>query len=408
MAELADALVLGASTERCRGSSPLSCILPEHHDFMPRPKSSHLVFVFALTLAASVSVLRADTIRLRSGETGSIDYAGAKIVGIENGQLLYRTRDGRDNVKELDKVDRIEVDDEPALNDAENAFVSDSFDKAVDGYQKVIRSTNKPWLAQWASRRLQAAAQKTGRFDAAVSAYVARVQFEDPNAVPKPAMPAEQSTYLNSATSDVLNTLANPKLTDPQRIALLSFLIDLQRTRRDNKAADAAADKLDELLAKDPNNPNAFRAIAKRKLQSAQVAMDKKDYAAAVKEIDSARSQFSDPVQQADALYLLAEARFQLAAANKQPAALKDAALAFMRVVAHFKDTADRPHVAQALVRTAQIEEMLNDPQAARALYEQLVAQYPDDPNAAAARQGIERLRSTAPPATAPSAAAAP
>jgi TolA-binding protein len=373
---------------------------------MLRPKRSHLVLVLAVMMVASNALSRADTIRLRSGETGSIEYAGAKIVGIENGQLLYRTRDGRDNVKELDRVDRIEVDDEPALIDAENAFLSDSFDKAVDGYQKVIRSTNKPWLTQWASRRLQAAAQKTGRFDAAVSAYVARVQSEDPNSVPRPAMPAEQSTYLNSATSDVLNTLANPKLTDPQRIALLSFLIDLQRTRRDSKAADAATDKLDELLAKDPNNPNAFRAIAKRKLQAAQVAMDRKDYAGAIKEIDSARSQFSDPVQQADALYLLAEAKFQQAAASKQPAALKDAALAFMRVVAHFKDAPDRPHVAQAMVRAAQIEEMLNDPQAAKSLYEQLVAQYPDDPNAAAARQGIERLRAAALPATAPSAAA--
>ena len=27
VAELADALVLGASTERCRGSSPLSCMM---------------------------------------------------------------------------------------------------------------------------------------------------------------------------------------------------------------------------------------------------------------------------------------------------------------------------------------------------------------------------------------------
>jgi TolA-binding protein len=363
----------------------------------------HLV-LFLAPLVLIPGVLRADSIRLRSGETGTIDYNGAKIVGIEQGQLLYRTRDGRDNSKELDKVDRIEVDGEPALNEGESAFSTEAFDKAVDAYQKVIRSTNKPWLGYWASRRLQAAAEKTGRFDAAVSAFVARVQFEDPNSIPRPALPGEQSTYLNTAVKDVLNALSNPKLNDPQRIALLGFLIDLQRARRDTKAADDAANRLDELLAKDPNNPQAGRAIAKRKLQTAQAAMDKKDYRAAINEIESSRAQFTDPVQQADALYLLAEARFQQAAPSRQPQALKDSALAFARVVAHFKDAPDRPHVTAALMRIAQIEELLGEPQAARAVYEQLASQYPDDPNAAAAKQSAERLRSSA-PATSPSAA---
>jgi len=361
-----------------------------------------LLVVFPLVALLICGAVRADSIRLRSGETGSIDYAGAKIVGIEQGQLLYRTRDGRDNTRELDKVERIDVDGEPALAEAESAFSTDAFDKAVDGYQKVIRSTNKPWLAYWSSRRLQVAAEKTGRFDAAASAYIARVQFEDPNTIPKPALPSEQSTYLNSATKDVMTAIGNPKLNDPQRIALLSFLIDLQRARRDTKAADEAANRLDELLAKDPSNPNASRAIAKRKLQSAQAAMDKKDFRGAINEIESSRAQFTDPVQQADALYLLAEARFQLAAAGKQPQPLKDAALAFARVVAHFKDAPDRPHVTAALMRLGQIEEMLGDAQGARTVYEQLASQYPDDPNAAAARQGAERLRSG--PATSPSA----
>jgi TolA-binding protein len=367
----------------------------------------HLLVLLPLVALLSGASARADSIRLRSGESGSIDYSGAKIVGIEQGQLLYRTRDGRDNTKELDKVERIDVDGEPALAEAESAFSTDAFDKAVDGYQKVIRSTNKPWLAYWSSRRLQVAAEKTGRFDAAASAYIARVQIEDPNNVPRPALPSEQSTYLNTAAKDVMTAIGNPKLTDPQRIALLSFLVDLQRARRDTKAADDASNRLDELLAKDPNNPNASRAIAKRKLQSAQAAMDKKDFRGAMNEIESSRAQFTDPVQQADALYLLAEARFQLAAASKQTAvqkegALKDAALAFTRVVAHFRDAPDRPHVTAALMRLAQIEEMLGDAPAARSVYEQLASQYPDDPNAAPARQSADRLRSA--PTTSPSA----
>jgi TolA-binding protein len=63
-----------------------------------------------------------------------------------------------------------------------------------------------------------------------------------------------------------------------------------------------------------------------------------------------------------------------------------------MRVVAHFKDQPDRPHVAQAMVRTGQICEQVGDVAGARAIYNQLVQQYPDDPNAPAARAALDRL----------------
>ena len=102
-------------------------------------------------------------------------------------------------------------------------------------------------------------------------------------------------------------------------------------------------------------------------------------------------------------MYLIAEARYGAALALKQNpptpadiAALQDAALAFMRVVAHFKDLPDRPHVAQAMLRTGQICEMTNDASGATRAYTQLVQQYPDDPNVPAARQGLDRLKQSA------------
>jgi TolA-binding protein len=239
-------------------------------------------------------------------------------------------------------------------------------------------------------------AQKSGRFDAAVAAYISRVMSEPPANVPRPQLPDAQSSYLDTAAADVNTALQNPKLNDEQRVALLSFLVDLQRARKDTRAADVVAQRLDEVLAKDPNNPQAGRAIARRKLQAAQSAFDQKDYKQAITEIEGAKAQFTDLSQQADALYLLAEAKFALASGTKEPAALQDCALAFMRVVAHFKDQPDRPHVAQAMVRTGQILEQANDPAGARAIYNQLVQQYPDDPNVPAARAALERLKQSA------------
>jgi tetratricopeptide (TPR) repeat protein len=339
-------------------------------------------------------------------------------------QKLYFEVAGRETSRDISKVTRLSVDNEAAFNAGEDSMAIEKYDAAVDNFQRVVRASsgvvpaNKQWMIGWASRRLQEAAQKTGRFDAAVAAFIARVQIESPAGVPRPALPDEKSTYLDTAANDINTALTtNTRLSDDQRAALLGFLVDIQRGRRDPKAADQAAEKLDEILAKDPNNPNAARAIARRHLQIAQGALERKDFRQATSEIESNRAMFTDPLQQSDALFVLAEARLGAAVAPRQqsPAAtldanaLKDSALAYMRIVAHFKDAPDRPHVVQALLRTAQIHELLGDRANALKLYQQIISQYADDPNTSAARQSVERLKqpTTAPSTGAPSTAPA-
>lgn len=335
-----------------------------------------------------------------------------KIQRIEGDKLFYEFH-GNERSIEIAKITRISADGETALNAAEDALALDKHEMAIDGFQRVARAggtSAKPWTSEWASRRLLVVAQKSGRFDAAVAAYIARVMNENPSSVPRPQLPDERSSYLDTAAADVNAALSNPKINDEQRVALLSFLVDLQRARKDTRAGDLVAQRLDEVLAKDPNNPQAGRAIARRRLQTAQAALDRKDFRQALSEIETGRAQFTDPVQQADALYLMAEARLGLASSAKQNplssndvAALQDAALSFMRVVAHFKDVPDRPRVAQSILRTGQICEMINDAAGATRAYTQLAQQYPDDPNTAAAKQGLDRLKQS--PATRPDAA---
>ena len=80
---------------------------------------------------------------------------------------------------------------------------------------------------------------------------------------------------------------------------------------------------------------------------------------------------------------------------GKDAAALKDAALAYMRVVANFKDTPGRPHVADSLYKTGQIEEQLAEPDVAAKVYQQVAEQFPSDPAAALAKQNLDRLKSS-------------
>jgi TolA-binding protein len=343
--------------------------------------------VFVSLLAPT---LRADTLYIGSGS--GIPYANVKVLRIADGQIVYTLSSGSETRKPVDQVVRMQIDDEPALNVAEQAFVAEKWDDAVDGYNKVARATNKPWLKDWVTLRLLTAAGKSKRFDAAATAYIAML-VRDPETAAKykPQLPDAGSTYIDGAISEANAALNTKDITDRQKLALLGFILDLQRVRKDRSGEDRTEQLLDEILARDPNNPAAGQAVARRNLASAQRALEGKDYAKAIGEIESAKANFIDPVQQAEALYIIAEARYGQASAKKDPIELKDAALAYMRVVANFKDLPGHPHVADSLLKTAAIEEQLNEPTAAQQLYQQIAKDYPDDPAAAAAKQKMQK-----------------
>jgi TolA-binding protein len=81
-----------------------------------------------------------------------------------------------------------------------------------------------------------------------------------------------------------------------------------------------------------------------------------------------------------------------LASKSKDPTALKDAAIAYLRVVAHFKEAANAPHVPEAMMGAASILEELGDTAGALRLYQDVVAKYAASPVAGAANAAIRRL----------------
>ena len=94
---------------------------------------------------------------------------------------------------------------------------------------------------------------------------------------------------------------------------------------------------------------------------------------------------FAEPKEQAQAMFDLAQAQMGLASGKRDAAAWQDAALAYMRVAAHFPQDALAP---EAMLATAQIEQQqLSDPKAAALLCQQIIAGYPSDPSVAGAKQ---------------------
>lgn len=368
-----------------------------------------------LAVCGLPSLAWADSVFVRSTGGGApLELPNVRILRIEGGRLFFRTTAGETS-REVGQIYRIALDDEPALTRAEAAFVGGQFDAATDDYLRVARSSARPWVRQWASLRLLTAAERAGRFDAAVAAYVQLVQTDPALAqanrpVVDPASPP-RAGLLDAAVAELDRALAPGRtLTADQRRALLQLKLELHRARGDTART---ARTLEELLPLGGTPPGGAatggagagtetpaEALADLRLAAATVALDAGDHRRALETLQQSRGLFTVPRQQSQALFLLARAA-DLASAGGDRPARQDAALAYLRVVAHFRGVpgADR-QVPAAALRAAEILEELGQADEARGLYRDVAegrlnpVDAPADAAAvAAARKAIERLR---------------
>lgn len=320
----------------------------------------------------------ADVLHTRTGPLPNV-----QVLGIRGNELVYVNPTGRETTKTLDDVRRLEIDTEPDFTAAEAAYESANWEKATSGYERTIKSTNKPWLRQYVGLKLLETANKSGNFPAAVAAYLELVQSNPAVAQGKePKLPDAGSTFLDSAAADVERALSG-RLQDSQRAALLKFLLNIYQKKNDTARVVATAERLAKITGDSATGENQA-LLASLKLSLAKVAFEKKDYARARQEIDSARAAFIEPATQAEALYLLAS--IDQALAKDDPEKLQDAAVAYMRVVAHFPTS---EHAGKAMVQTAQILEKLGQQKQALSLYQQAAAEHP----ATGAREHVERVK---------------
>jgi len=301
----------------------------------------------------TVAVARADTLWLTTSTGSTIETGEATITRIEGDKLFFMSV-GNEASREIAQVARISLPDDPGFTAAEEAYAKGDWGAASDGYQTTLRTPTRPWMKDWSARRLSDAAVKAGRFDAAVSAYIALVQTRPELAMKsRPALPPGPSPALDSGAKQLEEALNGSGLGDAQRQALLMFLFDVQESRADAPAAGAVADRL---LGEDIHSVEP-RIVGRLKLALATKELAQNDPAAAAKTIEQSKDIFVDPPQQTEALFLTAEAKYAQA---KSSDSLKEAALAYMRVVAHGKDQ-PTPRINQALLKTADILETLKD-----------------------------------------------
>lgn len=368
------------------------------------------LLVLAAALACVASSARADTVWSvpRTANGKPFPSTKVKIEGVSSAGLMYRSasQDRAADPKPINDIWRIEVEDEKALNNAEESFVAQKWDDAVANYQRAISTSRKDWVKQYATIRLIAAAEKSGKFSAAASAYAAGVLRDPKAADAKPDVPKDKKSELPAAINAVKGALASPRLTTAQKSALQAFLVELYTANDQLKDAQALGGNLaapapppvpvgtggsHREVAQAPAAPAANKGQVDLKLQLALAALKDKKYQEAIDTIDSIAANLNEPAQQADALFCIAEAKAGLA--GNDASKLKDAALAYMRVVAHFKNEPEVPHVAESLYKTGTVLEQAKQFADALTAYRAVQSEYKNSPEAKDAAAAAARVQ---------------
>ncbi len=317
----------------------------------------------------SVTGVRADTVWIGDTARDNIKVDGVKVLGPKGGDRLgYMTDQGMNTSSPFTKLQRINIDGEASFNAAEDAFSNKDYDSAITAYQNLLQSSTKDWMQTRAAMRLIAAGKAKNRYDAQVSAYVALLQKDPATAAEnKPSQPPEHSPDLDTALTSISKGLDNSKLDNTQKSSLLNLQLQINQVKGDTAGTQATLKQLVAL----GGATDAMKAIIK--LGDANLAYQSKQYPQAIADIEQNKALFTDPDQQVDALFVLAQAKFAVDGEKTDPEVLKDLALNYIRVITFGSALDDKPHVAESLDKAAEIEIKLKEPAAALTLYQQLL-----------------------------------
>ncbi len=308
----------------------------------------------------------ADSIWIGENPAEAIQVDGVKIHDAKGDDLAYLTEAGSETSKPLAKLARINIDGAAAFNAAEDAYFSKNYDTAITAYQKLLDGAGKDWMRKRAATRLIAMGKLKNRFDAEVSAYVYLVK-NDPAAAAqnKPTEPTATTPGLDTALSSIARGM-DANLNATQSSLLLNLQLQIDQARGDDTQVQSTLQQLVKL----GGGTDEMKATIK--IDDARVALKARHYDQAVDDIEQNRTLFTDPDQQVDALFILAEAKFAVDGEKSDPDVLKDLALNYMRVVTFGGQLPDHPHVAESLDKAAELEKKLNDNAGALQLFQQL------------------------------------
>lgn len=353
---------------------------------MSRSRWIRIVASLSLPLMFS-GVAVADSVWVKN-----LERANVKILDVKDGQFSYEASGGVREVP-LTDVGQIKIDGDATLNAAEEAFKAQDWEKATAGYEKTMTTTRKPWLKEWCTVRLLESASKSGRFDAAVKAFISLAEKSPESAkTVSLEMPKADSKFLDDAVRSLDSAVKATKKEDTKAV-LLGLLVEVTKAKGDTKGAESALQAMaDAAIAADPNSPEALRAKVQLTLQGMRKALEAKQYDAVTAAAQKDGAAIVDPADQAEALLILADVQAAKLGNGTDAEAWKEAAVSYMRVVTVAPQGS--PQAAQAMLKVAAIHETkLNEKPTALKLYEHVAGEYKGQEAAKEAEKQAARLK---------------
>jgi TolA-binding protein len=199
---------------------------------------------------------------------------------------------------------------------------------------------------------------------------------------------------INQAVADLKQALQNARLAPDQKTVLNNYLVELYNAKGDTAAASTAVGQMAQAGGGAVVDPASQKIAADAKLTEARQAYAQRQYAKAAQVLNSSGALFVDKGQQGEALWVLAQSQ---AATASDAVQLKDAALAYMRVVATCGALPGKPHVADSLLAVAATEEKLKNSKEALLIYNQMITEFAGTPAATKAKENADRLNAATP-----------
>lgn len=349
------------------------------------------------TFAAALPLLLCGSSRAIADSifVGTLERKDVKVESFRNGAIEFTIAGRAIEPVSAAHISRLVLDDDKAFSNADQSFAEGKYAAAADGYQAVLKASGRPWLKDWILPRQLQAANQAGRLELATPAFVQLVARDLGSALRyRPLVREGMDAKQLSASAAELTRASTASGTNPaQQQALLGLLLDVHRAQGDMVSSTKVAEQLLKVIPSDLSDPAVARGQADVRLSIAKLALAKKDYAGAIKQIESSRQLFNDLSQQAEAFYCLAQARDGQEGPEASQEALKDLAIDYMRAVAVARKTPEKRYVPESLTRVAEIQEKLGEVKKAAALYAEVATDYKNSSVGANAVTQQQRLK---------------
>ncbi|MBN1344990.1 MAG: hypothetical protein JXQ73_20015 [Phycisphaerae bacterium] len=198
--------------------------------------------LLALALAMLMPIgLRADDVWAGSPGRKPLKYGSVRIRGDQAGELVYLGRAGNIVTKPIEEVTRINVQDEPELNRAEELFSQQQYAPAIEPYEKVRDKTALPWLGRYVTARLIKCYDEAGRLPEAVDAWARTLERWPSYAVTRaPSKFGKKGSDLNKRALDVLAKAMTGSLPPESKEAVKALQVAIWGVEGDPRAQTAA------------------------------------------------------------------------------------------------------------------------------------------------------------------------